>query len=298
MNNEIKEFYLSKFDQLYSNADFRQGVLGFQQHLNLPKISDDARELFRKILSQYLEEASLTLSLIKPLADWRGKALLEVGSGLGLIYGFLKSQNYNITGIEPSTPGFDGCYQGALSLFRELNVDSSDFHPLAAAECQKLNQQFDIIFSNNVFEHIINLEESLAALKVVLKPDGKMVHNTVNYLVPYEPHFKMLLVPFVPKFTSLVNPGLKKYSLWNDLNFVTTFKLKRICRLLGLRISFDRQALLRTLSRFETDPEFATRQKTFFGLYQILKKTKFLNIIKIIPVSMTTPITFTLTKNN
>ena len=298
MVNEIKDFYLSKLDQLYNDKDFRQGVLQTHQHLNIPDRDNGGRESFIRVLNQYLEEASLTLSLIEPLETWRDKSLLEVGGGLGLVYAFLKSRDYHITALEPSAPGFDGCYRLALLLFKELDIDGSDFHPLTAEECPKLNKQFDLVFSNNVFEHVSQLAQCLAALKLVLKPEGKMIHNTVNYLVPYEPHFKMLLVPFFPALTSFFNPGLKKHALWNDLNFVTTFKLRKICRALGLAITFDNGALLRTLLRFETDPGFAARQRIFFGLYQMLKKIGLMKMIKMIPASLTTPITFTLTKNN
>ena len=100
MIDEIKNFYLSKLDQLYSNLDFRKGVLSFQDHLNNSGAQEDSRESFKNIFNQYLEEASLTISLIEPLEKLDGKILLEVGSGLGLVYGFLKAKNYNIIGID------------------------------------------------------------------------------------------------------------------------------------------------------------------------------------------------------
>ena len=176
-----------------------------------------------------------------------------------------------------------------------MSIDSSGLHPLSADEVSQLNIKFDLIFSNNVLEHILKLKDCLYELKSVLKSNGKMIHNTVNYLIPYEPHFKIFLVPLMPRLTEIFYPRLKGYLLWRDLNFITTHKLKKICRLIKLKICFDRLALLRTLLRFETDQEFAARQKFFFNLYWILKKMKLLKILKMIPVSLTTPITFTIT---
>ncbi len=252
---------------------------------------------FKKIFAHYLEEAEFTLSLIKDEHPTKNTILLEVGAGLGLVYGYLKKCGYTIYGIEPSHSGFDENYQIALELFKTIGISASTYHNLSAVHISNIHEQFDLIFSNNVLEHIPQLEESLAALKNALKENGTMVHNTVNYLIPYDPHFKILLVPFFPKYTTLFKPSLKTSSLWNCLNFITVKKLKTICKKNNLMIHFKKDSLIKALMRLDTDPGFAHQQHYFIPLYRILKVTKLLGIIKKIPISLATPITFTIKKN-
>jgi len=292
MNISLTDFYLLHSDKLYGDPLFKKQIIGHQRFLKFDNILSE-RAVFDKILIQFLEEAELTLSLINDL-DLTGKDVLEIGGGLGFVYGYLQKAGINIYGIEPSDSGFDGYFNAAMQLFKIIDVDESHFYPFSAKECIKLNKQFDIIFSNNVLEHIPELDESFSAMKSVLDPYGLMVHNTVNYLIPYEPHFKMMLFPFYPKLTVLFKPSLRSSSLWNGLNFITTGKLKRICKIKNLSIEFKKDALYNTLLRLENDPMFAQRQKYFIPLYRVLKFTGLMKILVKIPIALTTPITFTI----
>jgi 2-polyprenyl-3-methyl-5-hydroxy-6-metoxy-1,4-benzoquinol methylase len=302
MTNDLKdigpsltEFYLSYADQLYGNLIIKQQILSDSSFLKISKTLNE-REIFDKIIIHYLEEAELTLSLIKDLNFSKKDLLLEIGGGLGLVYAFLKKHNFNIYGIEPSDSGFDGYFNAAVQIFEILGISGSNFYPLSAKECPQLNQQFDIVFSNNVLEHIPELEQSFSAMKLVLKPKGIMVHNTVNYFIPYEAHLKILLVPFFPKTTEFFKPSLKKSSLWNSLNFITTSRLKELCKFNRLNIKFKKDILLKTFLRLDSDPEFAHRQKYFMIPYKILKITRLIKLMDKIPIALTTPITFTLRK--
>jgi len=241
----LTDFYLSYLDKLYANSIFKKKILSHQNQKYDSRLNE--KELFTRILADYLEQAELTYSLIKNLNFSKKDALLEIGSGFGFTYGFLKKQGFDIYGLEPSDPSFEAYFDGAIEMFKIINIDKSNFYPISANKCEKLNKKFDIIFSNNVLEHIFELEETFSSLKNVLKPDGLMVHNTVNYFVPYEPHFEILLFPFFPRFTSFFKPSLKKSSLWNGLNFITTKKLKHICKSLDLVIKFKKDRLSKKL---------------------------------------------------
>jgi 2-polyprenyl-3-methyl-5-hydroxy-6-metoxy-1,4-benzoquinol methylase len=65
---------------------------------------------------------------------------------------------------------------------------------------------FDLIFSNNVFEHVRDVQAALATLGALLRPGRVMVHNCPNYDVPYEPHFGIPLLPLRPASTARVLP--------------------------------------------------------------------------------------------
>lgn len=307
MFNEIKDveisltaFYFSYVDKLYNDPIYRKQILSYQRLQNFDNALSE-RELFEKILVVYLEEAELALSLIKDLNFKKEDLLLEVGGGNGFVYGFLKKLGFNIYGIEPSDSGsddagFSGFFNAARRLFKIIEVDDSHFYPLSAEECVKLDNQFDIIFSNNVLEHIPKLKESFLAMKNVLKPDGLMIHNTHNYFIPYEPHLKIALFPLFPRFTEFFRPNLKKSFLWNGLNFITTRKLKNLCKIVGLSIKFKKDVLQKTFFRLDTDRGFAERQKIFIPLYKILKLTRLIKILNKIPIVFTDPIVFTVKK--
>lgn len=290
----LTNFYLFYSDKLYENPVFKQQILYHQRFSKLDSALSE-REVFDKVLAQFLEEAESTLSLIKNI-NFTKKDMLGIGGGLGFVYGFLKKNGFNIYEIEPSESGFGGHYSAAVQLFKIIGVDKSHFYPLSAKECAKLNKQFDMIYSYYVLEHIPELEKSFSAMNSVLKPGGLMIHNTVNYAIPYEPHFKMMLFPFYPKLTELFKPSLRESSLWNGLNFITTHKLKNICKLNNLNIEFEKGVLQKTFFRLDSDTGFAEKQKCIIPIYKFLKFTRLIKIVNKIPIAFTTPITFTVSK--
>lgn len=291
--DDLISFYLPLKDDLFDDYLFRKQILEYKSLHKFYGILDEKQQ-FERILFHYLEEAVLTLSLLASVQADKKASFLEVGSGMGFLYGFLTKHGIKISGIEPSGLGYEGYYPAAKRLFQIVNISDSQFFPFSAQECEKLGRTYDVIVSNNVFEHIIELEAAVRGLKNALNPDGIMIHNTVNYNVPYEPHFKIPLIPFSPKSTVWIFPWLKKSDLWKGLHFVTTGELEKISKRNNLKINFRRDTLEKTLNRLEYDKEFSDRQKVFKGIYKMLKTFKLLQFIKFLPITLTTPIVFTL----
>lgn len=291
--NNLMSLYLSHIDALYEDTVFRKQIFDYQ---SLHKYDRDLteRQRFDKIFIHYLEEAALTLSLLLSIEFKKDAAILEVGGGLGFFYGFLVTQGVDITAIEPSVPGYEGYYNAAKRMLEIIGVDGSQFLPYAAEECTMLKKEYDVILSNNVLEHIVQLDTAIHEMKSVLNADGVMIHNTVNYHVPYEPHFKLPLIPFIPEKTTLIFPWLKNSPIWNGLHFVTTRELQKICKVNNLHINFRKNSLEKALNRFGTDKEFSERQKLFKYVYRFLKISHLLGLIRYLPIALTTPIVFTL----
>jgi 2-polyprenyl-3-methyl-5-hydroxy-6-metoxy-1,4-benzoquinol methylase len=289
----LRGYFSSKTDLLYRSSRFRSRIL---RQIDLPENRAythlPERQIFEKIFLHHVEEAELSLSLLTRASFRLDHTILEIGGGIGLLYAFLKTSNYQIHALEPSESGFAGYYESALDLFTSLGIDGDTWYPYRADEAGRIGQKFDIIFSNNVFEHIPDLKPTLLTLKNILQPNGLMIHNTVNYLVPYEPHFKILLVPFYPRATSWFKTSLKASPLWNGLNFITTGRLEQLCAACGLRIDFERDVMSQAFLRLDTDPEFASRQGGFRPILRFLKLCGLLKVMDRIPVSLTTPITF------
>lgn len=290
--NSLTNFYKGYLDSFYKNDTLREKLLlkndyfGYEESLS-------EKEVFYNIISHYIKDAEWTLSLIRDLDINKETSLLEVGGGLGIVYGFLKKQGFNICSIEPSDLGFGDSHIISKEIFGIIDVDTSKFIDLSAEEAGKLDSKFEVIFSNNVFEHIIKLEEAVAGLKSVLSHDGLMIHNTVNYLVPYEPHFRMFLFPFYPKKTmEFIKPSLKDSELWQGINFITSSKIKKICQANALDIKFKKGVLLDIFSRLDHDKEFAQRQKIMLPIYKFLKNTGLIKLLGSIKPSWLTPMIF------
>jgi 2-polyprenyl-3-methyl-5-hydroxy-6-metoxy-1,4-benzoquinol methylase len=253
---------------------------------------EDEAELF---LSVYANEMRITLDLIgekiKP-----GIKMLEVGAGLCLFSVFLKKQGYDITALEPSTGGFgkfEIAKQVILDAYADLNLRVLESPAQSLSDC---NDRFDLIFSNNVLEHIPNLEEAWLGMCTVLKPDGVMAHNCPNYFFPYEPHLGIPIFKSLPWLSAIFFPrSVAQYrEVWESLNFITYFDARKLASVGGMEISFKSGLLFEALNRMERDPFFRERHSgsVIFVVYTILCKTGLLRLLKHIPPVFSTPMIF------
>jgi 2-polyprenyl-3-methyl-5-hydroxy-6-metoxy-1,4-benzoquinol methylase len=279
----LHSFYLSNLDLLYNNKKIRDGILSYKETYGFYKEKID-KKLFTRILSSLIEESELAISLI----DDRSKSLLEIGGGIGLAYGYLKYNGVDITSIEPGEPGFNISYDIGNEILNVLQIDPLGWYQYKAEELKKLNKQFDQIFSNNVIEHITKIEEAIIMMASVLKPNGHMTHSCPNYLIPYDCHYKTLLVPFFPK---LFHSKLEKEPLWNNINFITSYKLRSICKNNNLTILFKPNMMYSAFVRLETSPEFRLRHRGLWTIYRLIKNPFFMEVIKYIPGWLSTPMT-------
>ena len=218
----------------------------------------------------------------------KAKAYLEIGGGLGLVYGYLKHCGYQVYSCEPSLAGFDDFFQAGKEILKIVGISSSDWESFEGDEVKRFKRQFDLIFSNNVVEHVQDLKSSFLAFKQVLKPKGIMVHNTVNYFLPYEPHYKMWLIPFIPKLTEIVRPNLKKSPVWQHLNFINPIEIYSIAKQTKLVAQFIPHQLSTTIKRFDSDPEFGRRH------FRLRNYLPFLRLLSKLPTLLQTPLVFTL----
>jgi len=213
-------------------------------------------------LAQSVPEARHTVGMVeselKP--DLR---MLEVGSGLGLASGFLAAEGYLVTSIEPGGEGFED-YARTNPVLRQVleiehphyTIDVRDITP------SQLGRAFDLVFSNNVLEHIPDVEEALERLDAVLAPGGTMVHSCPNYTTPYEPHFGIPLVPVRPGLTERLLPDrIVDTGLWRSLNFVTARQVQATATRLGREVVFRPGILAEALDRLGSDPAFASRHR-------------------------------------
>lgn len=129
--------------------------------------------------------------------DLDKKAVLDIGCSFG---DFLIHFGGNSTGITISKEEVDYGKKKGLDI-RYGNVESDDF---------VLKERFDVIFANNLFEHLYSPHNFLCKIKKYLKDDGILI----------------LGVPCVPKIVSLVHLSKFRGSLADlHINFFNRYTL-------------------------------------------------------------------------
>ena len=97
---------------------------------------------------------------LKHLAE-RSARLLEIGGGNGLQAKLLANMGFQVVSIDPAPR-------------------RPSHFPVQAGDCTRIefdDDSFDVVFSSNVLEHVVDLSKGLIEMKRVLKPGGIMIHT-------------------------------------------------------------------------------------------------------------------------
>ncbi len=287
MAQDIFSFFRPFYPRLWRDRLIRQMVMIYNSNPVRVYRFHDPYKIFTHIFDHYLEEAELIISLIKTLGLNKKKAYLEIGGGLGLVYGYLRHLGFTVDSCEPSLAGFN-YFETGQAILKIIGVSDDGWRPYTGLEVRQFKRRFDVIFSSSVIEHISDLKENFLAFKEVLNPKGIMLHYTVNYWLSYEPHFKIWLIPFFPRLTEMFRPQLREHPMWRELNFVNPIKIYFLSRSSGLAVQFLPDQLSATVNRLDSDSEFSRRHfhlKKYLPLLRLLLKA---------PVFLQTPLVFTL----
>ena len=234
-------------------------LVRFELLANCLGVSDECAEAEFKIA---LTEARQTLALLENFELPEKCCVLEVGAGMGIASTALSFLGFQVTSLEPGGVGFE--VNKSASKHISLTVGTSFTLLAETAEEVRFSDEtkFDLIISNNVLEHVQNVEKSLTNLLGYLSPSGAMIHSCPNYTFPFEPHFGSPLVPLKPRITSFFLSSAKRQSgLWKSLNFVTAFQVRRIVSQSSFSVQFRRGTMLKSFNRLKTDSEFAKRHR-------------------------------------
>jgi len=252
--------------------------------------ADVPEEWLRHRLGTSLEEAAQAIRfLTRHLRP--GVQILEVGAGLGLTSAVLASSGFAVTSIEPGGEGFEEYRRLNPALRERLRLA----HPHHEVTIQDITPgvlgSFDVVFSNNVLEHVHDVEDTLMRLDALLVPGGVMVHGCPNYTVPYEPHFGIPLVPVRPQWTARLLPSsIRDTGLWRSINFVTAQDVLRVAGRVGRMVELDEGILADAISRLRADAHFAGRH------HMIARAAALLGFLdgplRRLPPAVTTPMVF------
>lgn len=108
---------------------------------------------------------------------FRGKRVLDVGCGGGVLAESLAAEGALVTGIDPS--------ERSLQVAREHSGESRlaiDYRLATAENLASCNftDPFDLVFAVDVLEHVDSLDRALAAIAQVLAPGGGLGFLTHN----------------------------------------------------------------------------------------------------------------------
>lgn len=108
-------------------------------------------------------ELDIALKYLPSTASEQPCRLLELGAGTDLQAKYLADLGYQVSAIDlPSSS-----YKDA----RIIQITDHDGEKIPAA-----NEEFDIVFSSNVLEHVVSIDAVLAETHRILKPGGLAVH--------------------------------------------------------------------------------------------------------------------------
>ena len=245
----------------------------------------------------YANESRATLELIAGHLS-PTERILEVGAGLCLTSLFLKQAGFQVVALEPAIGGF-----GIFELLKKEMLEHH--HALGLVVLEKPAQEldpasdgrFDLIFSNNVLEHIPDWPAALGAMGTALEIGGRMLHACPNYTVPYEPHYGVPVFRHFPRLSRRLFLGNRDSEIWDSLNFITGRNLRLYCNRNGLNCCFKEELLYLSLKRIETDPLFEERhQGLVANLARLLLRTGLARLLRHIPPTLATPMVVNISK--
>jgi len=249
------------------------------------------------LLSTYANESLVSLDLIADHLE-QAERILEVGAGLCLLSLFLKHEGYHIIALEPALGGygiFEQTKDSVLDHFSILQLE------VLTETAQQLNTSkhgsFDLIFSNNVIEHIPDWKSALTAMASVLSSEGRMLHSCPNYTIPYEPHYGVPVFRHFRKLSQRIFlPKIADTDIWNSLNFITCHNIKKLCKQKGLSCHFKQGLLYEAFRRIHNDPVFKERHEGFIvHMASLMMQSPFRQLIRNIPACLSTPMIFEIT---
>lgn len=109
------------------------------------------------------------------MPDYSNRRVLDVGCGGGFLTEEIAKFGMEATGLDPSAPSLAAARIHAESLGLKIQYIEGVGEKLPFE-----NDEFDMVFCCDVFEHVVNLEKVLDEICRVLRPGGILFFETVN----------------------------------------------------------------------------------------------------------------------
>jgi predicted TPR repeat methyltransferase len=153
---------IGEITNMLSSADRRDSL--FKQYMDLYSTIAQS-ELEKPVNSDVyvLSMAQRTASMLRHLNDFQNKNVCDVGSGKGfLLHEIAKMHPKSITAIDIAAPYLQAINENANKI-------------IANAENMPFYDEFDIVVSTDVMEHVLNVGSFMYGINKMLKMDGKFL---------------------------------------------------------------------------------------------------------------------------
>jgi len=274
------DFFISKVENLI-DVDFFSRSFGI------------SRELFGSEIAISIAEARQTLFQLQSLNLSEGCQILEVGSGMGIASAGLSHFGFIVTALEPGGLGFERNIEMGNYISQMLELAFTVRAEPAEQVVFPLETKFDLIISNNVLEHVKDVEATISNLLLCLSEKGVMIHSCPNYTFPFEPHFGIPLLPFFQHQTEVFLPRrIRESGLWQSFNFVTAKQIQRYAKKHSFEVVFKRGMMARSILRLREDPQFLQRHRLIGRVTQNAFSLWLLKVVAKLPIRFATPMDF------
>jgi SAM-dependent methyltransferase len=149
-------------------------------------------------LLENIQESKLfvMLTLLKQLINSIGSIrILDYGCGGGQLLSYLRVLGYeNLTGIDVNAEKI----KAIRNLYSNIGFEQNTFFIYDGASLPFDSSSFDIIISQQVIEHVHNVELYFSEGRRVLSLGGKILLDFPHRLIPYDTHTKMWFVHYLP----------------------------------------------------------------------------------------------------
>lgn len=146
--------------------------------------------------------------------------VLDWGCGKGLEVLWLNLNGYNVVGVDIDKEPI----QNGLNLAEELGLKKDSLQIiLDDNRTTYSNHYFDIVFSNQCFEHVRDIDSVATEINRITKQGGEGYHELPAFLNPYEGHLYMPFIHWLPKnriryLAILFYVLIKREPFWPELN--------------------------------------------------------------------------------
>jgi 2-polyprenyl-6-hydroxyphenyl methylase/3-demethylubiquinone-9 3-methyltransferase len=170
----------------------------------------------------------LRLGWIDELAGLRGKAVLDVGCGGGILAESMAARAAHVTGIDLAAKPLGVARLHAL----EAGVHNLDYREIATeALAAESPASFDVVTCMEMLEHVPNPASVIQACKTLVKPGGWVFFSTLNR----NPKAYLFAVIGAEYVLRLLPRGTHEYA-----RFIRPSELARWCRDTGLAAQASR----------------------------------------------------------
>jgi len=157
------------------------------------------------------------------LTEHKGKLIIDVGCGNGVIACKLIAEGFDVYGIDASASG--------ISIARRAHADRFFIHDTSSEYLPEVlaDKKFDVVVSTEVIEHLYAPRRYIELIRTLLRPGGMLILST-----PYHGYLKNLALALTNKLDSHFT------ALW-DGGHIKFWSIKTISVLLG---EFDFKVVL------------------------------------------------------